>query len=98
MNNAEEITVLAKPEDYLSFCDPEGPGQMANAVSAFRHSLPVLLISESSPRVDPQKSIFDLLPKNNKSRFLKSSAGHAEVPDGSINDVLSWLKTLVAAP
>jgi pimeloyl-ACP methyl ester carboxylesterase len=94
MHNGEEITVLAKPEDYLSFCDPEGPCQLSNALSSFRQSLPVLLISEWSPRLDPKKAIFDVLPQNEKSLFVKSKAGHKEVPNASINDVLSWLKTL----
>jgi pimeloyl-ACP methyl ester carboxylesterase len=95
MHNGEDITVLAKPEDYLSFCDPEGPGRLSNALSSFRQSLPVLVISESSPRLDPKEAIFDVLPKNGKSLFVKSKAGHKEVPNASIDDVLSWLKTLV---
>jgi pimeloyl-ACP methyl ester carboxylesterase len=95
MNNGEEITVLAKPEDYLSFCDPTGPGQLSNALSSFHQSLPVLLISESNPRMNLKEAIFDILPKNDRSLFLKSKASHTEVPNASISDVLSWLKTLM---
>jgi pimeloyl-ACP methyl ester carboxylesterase len=97
INNGEEITVLAKPADYLSFCDPDGSGQLSTALNSFRHSLPVLLISECAPRLDPKTAIFDVLPPNGKSQFIKSLADHTEVPDASITDVLKWLKTLAGS-
>ncbi|HXL72457.1 MAG TPA: alpha/beta fold hydrolase [bacterium] len=94
VNNGSEISVSAKPADYLSFCDPDGTGTMEHAVGTFHHSLPVLLISESSPRVDPKETIFDALPSNDKSRFVQSGASHMDVPDDSVDTVLNWLKSL----
>jgi dienelactone hydrolase len=94
LDERKEMTVFAKPADYLSFCDPEGPSQLSNAVVSFRHSLPVLIISEKNPRLDPKTAIFDRLPKNNKNRFIQSKADHSNVPNETISDVLSWLKFL----
>jgi pimeloyl-ACP methyl ester carboxylesterase len=94
MNNGEEITVLAKPANYLSFLDPDGPGRMSTAVRSFKHSMPVLLIAEKNPKNDPKETIYDLLPKNTKSRLVQSAAEHMDVPDTSANEILNWLKSL----
>ncbi len=94
MSNGEEITVLAKPKNYLSFLDPDGPGRMSAAVRSLKRSVPVLLIAEKKALVDPKEAVFDRLPKNEKSRFVQSGAGHMDVPDSSSGEVLSWLKSL----
>jgi len=94
MDNGEEITVLAKPKNYLSFLDPDGPGRMSAAVQSFKHSMPVLLIVEKNPKNDPKETIYNRLPKNEKNRFVQSGVGHMEVPDASTGEVLSWLKSL----
>jgi dienelactone hydrolase len=95
INNGSTISIKAKPADYLSFCDPDGPSQLSNALY-FRRPYPVLVIAEDGPRFDVKTQIFDVLRKNDKSLFIQSTASHVDVPDKSIQAVSDWLKTIIA--
>lgn len=94
VNQGKTFEVNATPENYLSFCDPDGPANMKSHVDGFKVGVPVLVVSEGEPRIDPKGYIFDRLPSDPRDQFIRSNADHLEVPQAATQDVLKWLEKI----
>jgi len=82
-----------------SYFDPKGLGNMTMSASHFQSPIPTLIVVGDGEMVlkNFRSSIFDKLPQNMLNLYLEVSAGHKNTPVVSVNQVMDWIKKIIAS-
>jgi esterase/lipase len=95
VNQGRAFSVMATPEAYLSWFDPEGTAVMPKSAAALKQSTALLVVEGSRDRLARGRGyIFDQAPAHPKNRFVTIDADHLEVPTVAIDEVAGWLASL----
>jgi pimeloyl-ACP methyl ester carboxylesterase len=86
--------VIVAPASYVTWFDPEGAMNQANAVKNMKPQTPVLYIAPSGdyPALQRVKGeMFGALPRHPLTRLYEPSASHLEAPAASSEEILKWI-------
>ena len=95
-NMGRVFTISTTAQIYQSYFSPEGPLASGRNAARLNPGIPVLVIlGDKDPLAASAKSqVFAKLPANALDRLATVPGGHMEVPTGSREEVLRWLKSL----
>lgn len=80
---------------YKSWFSPTGPAEFVNNMKNLKKGISILYIAGSEDRIPKTKDreyAFDLAPANEKNQFTIIDSGHLDVPAGSSEVVIAWLR------
>jgi len=86
--------VVCKPENYLTWFDPEGGMNLLKSVRALKAEMPVLLVVPKGdyPALLKQKPVLaDALPRNPLTRLYEPDATHTSAPAASRDEISRWM-------
>jgi pimeloyl-ACP methyl ester carboxylesterase len=86
--------VVCKPENYLSWFDPEGAMNQVQSIRAMKPATPVLYIvpkSDYPGLYKVRQANFDALPRNPLSRLYEPDASHTGAPSASREEISRWM-------
>ena len=91
-------TVICKPDNYLTWFDPDGALNLMKSIRAMRPETPVLLVvpkNDYPPLLKSKQANFDALPRNPRTRLYEPDATHAGAPSASRDEVSRWMMEVV---
>jgi pimeloyl-ACP methyl ester carboxylesterase len=92
--------VNSAPSVYLSWFDPDGAMNQANAVRNMNPAIPVLFIAPSNDYpslLKVKQQMFDALPKNPRSKLYEPGSSHLDAPAASSKEVAEWAAAVANA-
>lgn len=98
INQGRQQNVITTAKDYLSYFDPTSDAEMSVTAPRVPATTAVLtVIGEKDPLFSRIKTYYvDKLPANPKSKYLEVSGGHLETPRVVTDDMIQWIKTVLA--
>lgn len=98
INQGRQQNVITTAKDFLSYFDPASDAEMSVTAPRVPATTAVLtVIGEKDPLFSRIKTYFvDKLPANPKSKYLEVSGGHLETPRVVSDDMVKWIKTVLA--
>jgi pimeloyl-ACP methyl ester carboxylesterase len=100
LNQGRRESIRMPATSLWSYFDPNGLGHMPKTASEFKKPVPFLwVIGTGDPLFRAGEAfIYAKAPPHPLSRYLVVEAGHANTPDVAVDQVVDWLKQVVAAP
>jgi pimeloyl-ACP methyl ester carboxylesterase len=97
-NQGRLLSVSMTPKAYLSYFDPTADAEMSVTAPKVPASVPVLwVIGKSDPLFAAgRRYVFDKLAPNPKHLYLEVGADHLSTPNVAADDVVKWIRALVA--
>jgi len=87
-------TIACKPDNYLTWFDPDGAMNLTKSIRSMRPETPVLLVvpkNDYPGLLKAKQANFDALPRNPRTRLYEPDATHAGAPTASRDEVSRWM-------
>jgi len=97
INQGKEMQVKVTAENYFSFFAQNGKAVMGLNAPKIKNKTPILWIAGGSDIITTTgdgKSIFKLMPKNPKSKYIEVTGGHGDVGENGSALIVAWIKNL----
>ncbi|SFF82058.1 Serine aminopeptidase, S33 [Duganella sp. CF458] len=94
-------TVVCKPDDYLTWFDPEGAMNLMKSIRGMKPETPVLLVvpkNDYPGLLKARQANFNALPRNPMTQLYEPDASHTGAPSASLEEVARWIMEVVKAP
>lgn len=98
INQGKQQTVITTAKDFLSYFDPASDAEMSVTAPRVPAATAVMtVIGEKDPLFRRIKAYFvDKLPANPKNKYLEISGGHLDTPRVASDEMVKWIKTVLA--
>lgn len=86
--------VVCKPDNYVSWFDPDGAMNLMQSIRGMRPENPVLLVvpkNDYPGLLKAKQANFDALPRNPRTRLYEPDATHTGAPAASRDEVSRWM-------
>jgi pimeloyl-ACP methyl ester carboxylesterase len=95
-NQKSRRSIRMKAISAATYFDPDGLGNQTKTSSAFKKSVPFLLVVGSGDPIYKfaEGAIFKNTPPNPSSKLLRVNADHMNTPDVAVEQVKEWIKSL----
>lgn len=96
INQGRRREVSARPADYLSFFDPNGPAVMPVNVARLSPGTALLWVVGTGDPLHAEGThyAFDRAPANPHNAYRTVDAGHFDAPEAARRIVLDWVRSL----
>jgi pimeloyl-ACP methyl ester carboxylesterase len=93
-------TVICKPDNYLTWFDPDGAMNLMKSIRTMRPETPVLLVvpkNDYPALLKAKQANFDALPlpRNPRTKLYEPDATHTGAPAASRDEVSRWMMEVV---
>jgi hypothetical protein len=94
----KQQTVITTAKDFLSYFDLTSDAEMSVTAPRMPATTAVMtVVGEKDPLFRRVKAYFvDKLPANPKNKYLEVSGGHLDTPRVASDDMVKWIKTVLA--
>ena len=98
INQGKQQTVITTAKDFLSYFDPASDAEMSVTAPRVPAATPVLtVVGDADSMFTRARGYFaDQLPANPKSQYLEVKANHLSTPRVASDDMVKWIKTVLA--
>ncbi|WP_156409902.1 alpha/beta fold hydrolase [Duganella sp. Root198D2] len=86
--------VVCKPDNYVSWFDPDGAMNLTKSIRAMRPGTPVLLVvpkNDYPGLLKARQANFDALPRNPLTKLYEPDATHTGAPAASHEEISRWM-------
>ncbi|WP_051294016.1 alpha/beta hydrolase [Pseudoduganella violaceinigra] len=94
-------TVVCKPENYVTWFDPEGAMNQMQSMRAMKPGTAVLFIVPTNDfpnLLKLKRPSFDALPRNPLTRLYEPEASHTSAPSASREEISRWMLEVANPP
>lgn len=92
--------IVAVPQAYVTWFDPEGAMNVIRAAKAVPASIPVLYVAPTRdyPGLrNTRQQVFGSLPANPRTRLYEPEADHLQAPIATVEEMMRWMREVALA-